>query len=129
MNLREAVTIVQLLHNAYPQDRKATKEELAQRAETYSISMADYDFETVRKAACHLIKTSKWYPTTKEILDSVSWVRMTDTKPKAEVSPIPKLNIREDKVDEYLEVFCEWIGFGCEPNDDADLGQFLPYEQ
>ena len=32
--------------------------------------------------------------------------------------------------DEYLDKFCEWIGFGCEENDEVELPKgFLPYEQ
>lgn len=121
MTIQESIKIVSLLHNSYPQDKKATKEDLAQRAESYHISFADYDYETVKAAAVHCINTSKWHPTTKELLDAVARIRLTTPAP-VKVTPIAQATIIDpDRVDEYLDAFCEWIGFGTEPNDKKEL--------
>jgi hypothetical protein len=129
MNLKESVQIVNYLHTSYPQDRNASKEELMQRAEAYHITFADYDYPTVAKAARHHIETCKWYPTTRELLDAVSWVRLTEPR-KANVTPIPpKLKVKDGMENELLDAFCEWIGFGQEPDDNKDLSPFLPFEE
>lgn len=129
MNIKEAMKVVMYLHDSYPQDRKATQDDLFQRAESYSITLADYPVDIVMKAASHCVMTSKWYPTTKELLDAVQRERLLAEPPK--VTPIPKaVAVDPDKVDEYLEAFCEWIGFGCEPNDNKELPQgVIRYEQ
>lgn len=119
MNIKESIEIVTLLHAAYPQDKRTTQEELFQRAEAYSIALAEYDVQTVRKAAERCIASLKFYPTTKELLDAVSFVRLTTP---AEVTPITRAEpIDDEKLEAYLDAFCEWIGFGSEPNDNADI--------
>ena len=130
MNLKESIRIVQLLHNAYPQDRRATAEDLSQRAQSYHIALADYDFETVQKAAQHCIATSKWYPTTAELIEKVKLVKLTNV-PAVKVTPITRAEaIDDERVDEWLEAFCDWIGFGDEANDSAVLPKgVLRFEQ
>lgn len=129
MNTKEAIKVVMYLHDSYPQDRKATREDLFQRAESYSVSFADIPADLVMKAATHCVNTSKWYPTTKELHDAITREKMIAVPPK--VTPIPKaVAVDPEKVDEYLEAFCEWIGFGCEPNDSKELPEgVIRYEQ
>lgn len=129
MNIKESLRIVSILHSAYPQDKRATADELAQRAESYNIALGDYDFETVKKAAEYCIRSSKWHPTTRELLDAVARARITDAPT---VTPIPSKGEAPDpdEVEKYLEAFVEWIGFGCEPNDAVELPRgVLPYEK
>ena len=115
MNYKESLIIVSMLHAAYPADKKATQAELMERAKGYAISMADIDFETVEAACEHIIKTSNWYPTTKEILEAVKRVKLA-----AEVTPIPQAEpIADAELGEYVEALCEWLGFDCEPNEEA----------
>lgn len=129
MTITEAIQLVNILHSAYPQDRKATKAELAQRAESYHVALADYDFETVKTAAQHIIASSKWLPTMAELIQEVKRVELVNIP--ASVSPITRAEPVDDaKVEAYLDAFCEWIGFGTEPNDDVELPKgVLPYEQ
>lgn len=121
MNIKESIKIVNLLHAAYPQDRRATKEDLYQRAESYHVALVNYDYETVEKAARHCIATSKWYPTTAELIENVKRATLTAV-PDIKVKPItPAQILNEAEVDNWLDAFCEWIGFGCEANDNANL--------
>ena len=120
MTLEEAIKLVNLLHAAYPQDKKATAQDLAQRAQTYHITLADYDAETVTRAAQNCIANSRFYPTTAELIQEVKRVQLT-TVP-AKVTPVTTAEpIEDEKLEAYLDAFCEWIGFGCEANDDAEL--------
>ena len=127
MNIEESVKIVNLIHSAYPQDKKATRSDLFQRAETYHIALVDYDYQTVERAARHLIATSKWLPTTAELLQEVKRAYLTAPA----VTPITRAKPVDDaRLDEWLDAFCEWIGFGCEANDDTELPKgVLKYEQ
>lgn len=120
MNIEESVKIVNLLHSAYPQDKKATRADLFQRAETYHIAFIDYTYETVERAARHVIATSKWLPTTAELLEEVK--RAYLTQPMPTVTPITRAEPIDDaRLDEWLDAFCEWIGFGGEENNDREL--------
>lgn len=120
MTLKEAIKLVNLLHSAYPQDKKATAQDLAQRAQTYHITLADYDAETVMRAAQNCIANSRFYPTTAELIQEVKRIQLT-TIP-ASVTPITTAEpIDDEKLEAYLDAFCEWIGFGCEANDAAEL--------
>ncbi len=129
MKIEEAIKLVNLLHGAYPSDKKATAQDLAQRAESYNVALADYDFETVKRAAQNCIANSKFYPTTSELIDEVKRIYLTTTP--ASVTPITEAEPVDDpEVEAYLEAFCEWIGFGCEANDDAILPKgVLRYEE
>ena len=128
MNIEESVKIVNLLHNAYPQDKKATRSDLFQRAETYHIVFADYDHPTVERAARHIIATSKWLPTTAELLQEVK--RAYLTKQPETVQSVKVKTEDDGRLDEWLDAFCEWIGFGCEANDNRELPKgVLKYEQ
>lgn len=129
MTIKESFQLVNILHAAYPQDRKATKAELSQRAESYHVAFADYDFETVKRAAQNCIAISKFYPTTAELIQEVKRIQLT-TIP-ASVTPITTAEpIEDEKLEAYLDAFCEWIGFGCEANDDVILPKgVLRYEE
>ena len=117
MNVKESLMIVQIIHNAYPYDRKASNVELMERAKTYQVAMADEDFETVKEAAESIIKTSKWLPNVNEILEAVKRVKLANI---TQVTPIHTAEpIADAELEEYIEAFCEWLGFDGEPNDSA----------
>jgi len=119
MNTKEALKIVNLLHSSYPQDKKATPAELFERAQTYAITMADEEYETVEAAAIHIIKTSKWYPNTNEILETVKRVKLDQAKAPT-ITPITTAEpIEDEALNGWLDAFCDWIGFGCEDDDQA----------
>ena len=128
MTREETIKLLAMVRANYPNvkisDPSAT-------VSAWEMALGGYSAEAVFKSARLHMMTSKFFPTPADILEKLVRSEIVyngpDIKqipaPKAFVSPIP-----EENVDEYLEVFCEWIGFGCEPNDDADLGSFLPFE-
>ncbi len=68
MTIQEATKIVYMIHAAYPQDRKATEAEIIARVQLYAAEFADYKAEIVTEAARHLIRTSKYIPSTAELI-------------------------------------------------------------
>ena len=123
MNLKESIKIVQMLHTAYPQDRKATAAELSQRAQSYQVAFADYEYSVVERAAQFCIMSNKWYPTTRELLDAAARARLT-----ASVTPITTAKPVDDaEMEKYLDAFCLWLGFGNDPDGEEEGG--LPYEK
>ena len=122
MTLKESIKIVQMLHSAYPQDRKATAAELSQRAQSYNVAFADYEYSIVERAAQYCIMTNKWYPTTRELLDAASRARLT-----ASVTPITTAEpVKDAELEKYLDAFCVWLGFGSDPDGEDEGG--LKYE-
>lgn len=118
MTIKQAAEVVALIHNSYPIDRKATPSELAARVDNYAVMFADMDAEIVKQAARRLIATSKYMPTVQELYEACSTVEYINAIETAEPTEY------DDHYDEYLEAFCKWVGFGCEP----DSGE-LPYEK
>lgn len=117
MNTKEALKIVNILHAGIPSDKKATPSDLFARAETYAITMADEDYETVEAAAHYLLRTSKWYPAPAEILEAVKRVKLDNS---TAVTPITTAEpVTDEKLNEWLDAFCEWLGFDCEENPTA----------
>lgn len=114
MNYKESISIVKMLHSAFPSDRKATPGELMERAKGYAVTFADENVLTVKAAAEYIIRTSNWYPTTKEILEAVKRSKISEVTPITQAEPI-----HDAELEEYIEAFCEWIGFEGEPNDKA----------
>ena len=128
MNREETIKLLAMVRANYPNvkigDASAT-------VSAWEMALGGYSAELVFKAARLHMMTSKFFPTPADIVEKMVRSEIVYTgpelkaieAPKARVTPIP-----EENIDEYLEAFCEWIGFGCEPNDDADLGRFLPFE-
>lgn len=137
MNYKESLAIVMMLHKRIPSDKRATQAEIMERAKGYAVSMAAEDFETVKKAAEFIIRTSIFYPSEKEILEAVKRCKI------AEVTPITEAeSVNDPEMEEYIEAFCNWIGFEGEPKEDAleeyydkhperleKMRRFLKYEE
>lgn len=130
MTVQEATMIVYMLHTNYPQDKKATEKELSSRISLYAVEFADYEFEIVRQAVMHWISTSKYMPTSAELLQACSRARLLAQVP----APQPKkltATAASAWDDERFEAFCKWIGFGY-PNDiegGYEEEGWLPYEE
>lgn len=128
MTREETIKILAIVRANYPNvkisDASAT-------VSAWEMALGGYTAEAVMRSVRLHMTTSKFFPTPADILDKMVRAEIAYNGPdlkaipaqKALVTPIP-----EDDVDAYLEAFCEWIGFGCEPNDDVDLSSFLPFE-
>lgn len=67
MTIQEAAKIVHMIHTAYPVDRKATAEDLADRIDLWAVYFADYDAELVARVAKAWIESHTFMPTIDEI--------------------------------------------------------------
>lgn len=70
MTIQEAAKVIYMIHTAYPADRKATAEELADRMDLWAVFFADYTLEEVAQAVKDWIGASPYMPTPKEIKDA-----------------------------------------------------------
>ena len=125
MTIKETLKLVQFLHSAYPQDRKATQAELAQRVNTYNVMLADYDIEDVMQAAERCVATSKWHPSPQELLEAVKWVRLTQIEAppnEIRITPCRVFPLNKDLADEYIDALCEWL---TDDGDGSALDEFF----
>jgi len=128
MTREETIKILAIVRANYPNtkinDASAT-------VSAWEMTLGSYTADAVMRAVKMHMVTCKFFPTPADILDKMVRSEIVYNGPKLKAIPAQKAlvtPIPEENIDEYLEVFCEWIGFGCEPNDNADLGKFLPFE-
>lgn len=92
-------------------------------ADTWELALGAFEAEAVFKAARLHMETSKWFPNPAEIRSLIlkaSVIYSEEPKSPARLTSISGAEpIKDEKLTEWLDVFCEWIGFGCEPNEDA----------
>lgn len=67
MTIQEAARIVQMIHTAYPVDRKATAEELADRIDLWAVYFADYPAELIARVVRAWISSHSFMPLIDEI--------------------------------------------------------------
>lgn len=128
MTREETIKILAIVRANYP---NVKINDPAATVSAWEMSLGGYTAEAVMRAVKLHMTTSKFFPTPADILEKMVRSQIVYngpelkaiSAPKALVTPIP-----EENVDAYLEAFTEWIGFGCEPNDETDLGKFLPFE-
>ncbi len=80
MTMQETARIVQMIHTAYPVDRKATAEELADRIDLWSVFFADTPAYIVNKVVMAWIKTSNFMPNVEEIGEACKIQKQLDEK-------------------------------------------------
>lgn len=111
MNIKETLKLVQFLHSAYPQDRKATQSDLAQRVNAYNVMFADYEADDVMQAAEHCVATKKWYPSPQELLEAVNRIQLTHIEAppnEIHITPCRVFPLNKELADEYLDALCDW---------------------
>lgn len=92
-------------------------------ADSWEMALGSFSADAVFKAARLHMETSPFFPTPADIRKNI--VRATVAYAEEQKSPARLTSIagaepiEDEKVVEWLDAFCEWIGFGCEPNDDA----------
>lgn len=75
MTIQEAAKVIYMIHTAYPADRKATAEELADRMDLWAVFFADYTAQEVEQAVKAWILAQSFMPTPKEIKESCDTCR------------------------------------------------------
>lgn len=127
MNRKEIVKLLEVLASAYPnakiKDAKAT-------VAAWELTLGDFSAESVYKAARLHMDTNVFFPTPADIKDKIVRAELiyNGPDPDALESSVKITPINEEATDAYLEAFCKWIGFGCDPDDTVDLSAALPYE-
>ena len=115
-----------MLSAAYPH---ATKNITNPKAlvTAWEMTLGGFSAESVYKAARLHMETNRYFPSPSDIRDNIVKAQIVyqPTIPNALES---KANNSEE-TENNLELFCRWIGFGCEPDDSVELPKgFLPYE-
>ena len=67
MTIQDATKIVYMLHAAFPQDRKATENDLLDRIDVYAVFFADTDARVVYKVVNAWIKSQPFMPNIEEL--------------------------------------------------------------
>ena len=67
MTVQEATKIVYMLHAAYPQDRKATENDLLDRIDVWAVFFADTEVHIVSKVVNAWIRSQSFMPNIEEI--------------------------------------------------------------
>ena len=93
------------------------------KASAWEMQLSDYSAESVYKAARLHMSTSKYFPSPADLINNIVRAEIIYSGPP--VNAIESHSNNSEAMNKYLDDFCKWIGFGCEPNDVL----FLPYEQ
>ena len=126
MNREETIKLLAILSSAYPYASKEIKDASA-LATAWEMALGEFSAEAVYKAARLHLETNKYFPSPSDVRDNIvrAQIAYAPTIPNAIES---KANNSEE-TEKNLDLFCKWIGFGCEPDDTVELPKgFLPYE-
>jgi len=96
------------------------------KASAWEMQLGDYSAESVYKAARLHMATSQYFPSPADLINKI--VRAELVYSGTPINGIEAHSSRNKEEDEYLDAFCKWIGFGCEPDDNIVFPNFLPYE-
>lgn len=123
MNRDETSKLLELLYGAYPNTKIRDPQSMLT---TWELTLGDYSAESVYKAARLHMATSKFFPSPAEIREKmVKASILYETPSMARIEEGMKSENTE-KWFAFCDALCEKIGFGCEPNEDIDLRDYLP---
>ena len=92
-------------------------------ADSWEMALGSFSAEAVFKASRLHMETSPFFPTPADIRKNIvraSVAYAEEPKSPARLTSISGAEpIEDEKLIEWLDAFCDWIGIGCEPNDDA----------
>ena len=126
MTRNEIIDLLDILSASYPYAAKSIANPKA-LITAWEMTLGEFSAEAVYKAARLHLETNKYFPSPSDIRDNIvrAQIAYAPTIPNAIES---KANNSEE-VEKNLDLFCQWIGFGCEPDDTVELPKgFLPYE-
>lgn len=106
MTIQESAKVIYMLHTAYPADRKATAEELADRIDLWAVFFADYTAQEVERATKAWILGSPFMPNPNEIkarcdtwrktarlLSNAKWITPDGPEPEPSAEDVLLANI------------------------------------
>lgn len=97
------------------------------KASAWEMQLGDYSAESIYKAARLHMATSQYFPSPADLINKIVRAEIIYSGPQ--ISAIEANSLNDEKLDNYLDAFCRWIGFGCEPDDTVELPNFFPYEK
>lgn len=125
MNREEIANLLKILSKNY--QKRISPSDAKTLVDSWELTLGAFTAEEVYKAARLHMETSVYFPNPADIRKNI--VRATvayaeEPKSPARLTSIAGAEpIEDEKLNEWLDAFCEWIGFGCEPNEDA-LGDY-----
>ena len=125
MNKKDAAKVLAVLKAAYPNYKIDNAEALAK---IWEINLAEYPPEIVMSAAMIHIGRSKYFPSMPEIKECIQRALILNDMQKLEAcTQVKKLEGPKNGKDDgyYLEQLCKFVGLGCDPDDNADLGEYF----
>ena len=123
MTRQEIVDLLEVLTTAYPY---AKIKDATSMVDAWEMALGDYSAESVYKASRYHMDNCKFFPTVADIKDNIVRAELVYNGPNLNSLP----SGQKEGTEEFLDAFCKWIGFGCEPDDNVELPKgFLPYEQ
>ena len=115
MTRDEITKLLELVSANYPQvrikDPKLT-------VDSWEMQLGGFDTESVYKAARLHMATSKFFPSPADITEKMVKAKILYSESIVTALPTPA-PVEEEKLNEWVDAFCEWIGFGEEQNDNA----------
>lgn len=124
MERKEIVELLKIVSANYPHAKISDPKAMVS---AWEMILGDYSAEAVYKAARLHMETNKYFPSPSDIRDNIVRAEIV-YKPTIPNAIESKANNSEE-MEKNLDLFCQWIGFGCEPDDTVELPKgFLPYE-
>ena len=125
MNREEIANLLKILSKNY--QKRISPSDAKTLVDSWELTLGAFSAEEVYKAARLHMETSVYFPNPADIRKNIvraSVAYTEETKSPARLTSIAGAEpIEDEKLNEWLDAFCEWIGFGCEPNEDA-LGDY-----
>ena len=125
MTREEIANLLKILAKNY--QRKIKPSDAKTLVGSWELTLGAFSAEAVYKAARLHMENSPFFPTPADIRKNIvraSVAYAEEPKSPARLTSIAGAEpIEDEKLNEWLDAFCEWIGFGCEPNEDA-LGDY-----
>lgn len=115
MTREEIAKLLKLVSSAYPNTKI---KDIKTMVDAWEMAFGSFDAEAVYKAARLHMDTNKFFPTPADIKEKMVKAKVVYGETTVTALPSPATQDNE-KLEEWLDAFCEWIGFGGEPNDDA----------
>lgn len=127
MTRNEIIDLLDILSASYPYAAKSIANPKALIA-AWEMTLGEFSAEAVYKAARLHLETNKYFPSPSDIRDKI--VRSQIVYQPTITNAIEATSSKDEaEIEKNLDLFCKWIGFGCEPDDTVELPKgFLPYE-
>ena len=124
MTREEIIKLLSIVSSTYPHAKIKDPSALVS---AWELTLGDFSAESVYKATRLHLETNKFFPSPSDIRDNI--VRAQITYKTAIPNAIESRTRNDEQTEQNLDLFCQWIGFGQEADDNVELPKsFLHYE-